>query len=420
MENCRIHKINDAVTLRIYTAPHFKTMKISVNMLVPLSERTAASYGILPCLVTRATREYPDFISLNRRLSELYGATLGARTMKLGGFQCLSLFASGISNRYAFGGDDMLAELTELLFSAMFSPFLDENGLFPEENFLQEQRQLLELKDSEFNDKITYAHQRCEELLLAGQAAQDRYGSREQIAALDRKTVSAAWKEVLSSARFEVFVLGDCDPSPELFRQRFSAVGVPVDLAPLPYQSPGSIQRVTEEQAIAQSKLSIGFRVDSRPGELNLFQLMSAVLGGTPSSKLFQNVREKMGLCYYCSSMFSLSGRSLYVESGVETANLEKAEQEIFRQLQKTQAGEITEEELLSAKLAMCNSFRSIGDSLQAVETWYLGQLFSESGMTTPEEAVRRTTEYTAEQVAEAARRVTPAVVYVLRGRDDG
>lgn len=420
MNENKICRLCDSATLTSRTDSRFKTMKISVNMLLPLTRETAAVYGILPSLVTRATREYPDFLSLNRRLSELYGASLSTRVMKLGGFQCLTISVAGISNRYAFGKDDMFSELSGLLFSALFSPLLDEDGCFPEENFRQEQRQLLELKDTEFSDKITYAHQRCEELLFAGQNAEiDRYGSRTQIAALDRKQVSDAWQEVLSSARFEVFTLGDCVPVPELFQKHFSQMGTPRSLSPLPYQKPDGIRRVTEEQAVSQSKLSLGFRVDSKPEERFLFQLMSAVFGGTPSSKLFQNVRERMGLCYYCSSNFSIPGRSLYVESGVETANLEQAEQEIFRQLQMLQAGEITEEELLSAKLALCNSFRSIRDSLHAMEIWYLGQLLSENTVT-PEQAAEQVMHYTADEVVEAAGRLVPAVVYRLKGRDDG
>ncbi len=420
MKDCIVQKISDAVTLRMYTASRFKSIRISVNMLVPLSESTASVYGILPGLVTRATRDYPNFTALNRRLSELYGASLGTRVMKMGSYQCLTVSVSGISNRYAYGGDDMVSELTQLLFSALFSPLTDKEGLFPEENFLQEKRQLLELKEAEFNDKVTYAHQRCEELLLSGQAAGiDRYGSRESIAALDRKQLSGAWETLLSSARFEIFILGDCSPSAESFRKSFSNLGKAHLLSPLPFQAPNAVQTVSEDQSVSQSKLSLGFRVDSDPEEQLLFQLMSALFGGTPHSKLFQNVREKLGLCYYCSSLFSVTTRSLYVESGVETSNLEKAEEEILRQLLELQNGGISEEELMSAKLAMRNSFRSVGDSLGAVETWHLGHLFSARDIT-PEQAAEKVMEYTAGQVAEAAGRVTPAVRYVLKGRDGG
>ncbi len=420
MSNNKSYQIGKAAVLRSYTDPRFKTMKISVNMLVPLTKRTAAVYGILPGLITRATKEYPNFAALNQRLSELYGASINTGVRKMGGFQCLSVSASGISNRYALGGDDMFSELSSLLFSALFSPLKEKDGSFPKEHFQQEQRQLLELKDAEYNGKITYAHQQCEALLLKGKdAGIDRYGSREDIAGLDLRQLSEAWEELVSSARFEIFALGDCEPDPEIFRERFSQIGTPRTLEFLPYEEPGDLRRSVEEQPLSQSKLSLAFRADSKSEERFLFQLMSAILGGVPSSKLFQNVREKMGLCYYCSSVYSVLNRALFIESGVETKNIGKAETEILNQLQKLQAGEITEEELLSAKLALCNSFRSVGDSLNAVEVWYLSQAFSKEGKT-PEQAVQQVMAYTADQVAEAAGKLKFAAAYCLKGREEG
>lgn len=419
MSDSKCQHIGKAVTLKSFTDSRFKTMKISVNMLVPLKKETAALYGILPGIVTRATREYPDFAALNRRLSELYGASLHTSVRKLGEFQCLTVSAVGISNRYAFGGDDMFKELSELLFSAVFAPLTDENGDFPDENFEQEKRQLLELKDSEFNDKITYAHQRCEEILFENQSAGiDRYGSREDVLTLDKGRLAQAWQKLIASSRFEIFTLGDCEPAPQLFAEHFSNIGTNLELRPLPYIKPISVKRVTEEQPLSQSKLSLAFRINAKPEERLLFQLTSAVLGGVPSSKLFRNVREKMGLCYYCSSAFSALSNSLFIESGVETENIEKAEVEILNQLHAMQKGDITEEELLSAKLALCNSFRSIGDSLGAVESWNLSQTFSTESVT-PEQAAERIMNFTVEEIAEAAKRLELAVVYSLKGREN-
>ncbi len=420
MSDSKSWRIGPAATLRSYTDPRFKTMRLSVNMLTPLTSETAAPNGILPGLITRATREYPDFTALSRRLAELYGAFLSATVRKLGGFQCLTVSAGGIADRYAFGGEDMFAELSGLLFSSLFDPLREEDGLFPEAHFRQEQRQLLELKDGEFNDKITYAHQRCESLLFQGQdAACDRYGSREAIAGLDRAALSTAWEKLLHSARFEIFALGNCLPDPELFQKRFSQVGKPLQTDLLSVELPEASRRLTEEQPLSQSKLSLGFRVDAAPSERLLFQLTSAVFGGVPSSKLFRNVREKMGLCYYCSSSYGHLSRALFVESGVETQNVEKAEKAILEQLSRLQAGELTEEELFSAKLALCNSFRSVGDSLNAVESWYLSRSFSGEEIT-PEESASQVMACTREQVVEAAGRIKLGAVYCLKGRDEG
>lgn len=419
MNQFEITHLGGAAVLRSCPDPRFKTMRLSVNMLIPFTRKTAALYGIVPGLLTRATREYPSFVSLNRKLSELYGASLSSGVRKMGGFQCLTLSVNGIAERYAYGGEDMFEELSGLLFSALLDPLKDGEGLFPKEHFLQERRQLLELKDSEFNDKITYAHQRCEELMFQNSdAGCDRYGDREEILALDRASLVPAWEELFYIARFEIFTLGDCRTDPAAFAGRFGTLGSPRVLGPLAYKAPESVRRTVEEQPLSQSKLSLGFRVDFDPKERLLFQLMSAVFGGVPSSKLFRNVREKMGLCYYCSSMFSSLGRSLYVESGVETENIQRAEKEIFRQLSLLQAGEISEEELSAAKLSLCNAFHSVGDSLHTQENWHLSQSFYPDPLT-PEEAAQRVMSYTAAQVAEAAGKVKPAAAFILKGQED-
>ncbi len=419
IQKMSVHPIRKGVTLKSFTDASFKTMRLSVNMLAPLSKQTAATYAILPSLVSRASRQYPDYTALNCRLEELYGASLHTCVRKFGGYQSISLSVSGIASRYAFGGEDMFAELSQLLFSVLLDPLLDGDGLFPQAGFLQEKRQLLEMKDAEYNDKMAFAHQRCEEILFQGEeAGLNRCGSREDVEALQRETLVAAWEGLLSSARFEIFTLGDCCPDPAAIAMHFEKAGRPHALGLVPYREP-EVRRVTEEQPLSQSKLSMGFRMDAAPEERMLFQLASAVLGGTPSSKLFQNVREKMGLCYYCSSSVSSASRAMFVESGVETANLEKAEAAILDQLSALQRGEVKEDELRFAKLALCNALHSVEDSLGAVENWYLSRTFDNGGQT-PQQAAEDVMGYTVEDVATAAQRIHLGAVYRLKGGEPG
>lgn len=160
MSEMNTQPLSEAVTLHTFTDSRFKTVKVSVNIFLPLRGENAARNAILPALVTWASKKYPDPIALNRRLAELYGASLTSSVQKIGGFQVLNLSAVGLSNRYAFGGEDMLAQLTGLLFDMLFDPLRDQEGLFPMEGFRQKQRALLEALDAEYNDKGAYAHRR--------------------------------------------------------------------------------------------------------------------------------------------------------------------------------------------------------------------------------------------------------------------
>lgn len=415
MSEIKTYPISEAAVLKSFIDPSFKTMRVSVNMLLPIDRATAAKYAILPAIVSRAAREYPDYTALGRRLAELYGASLGSGVQKIGEYQALGLSVGGIASRYALDGEDMFGELTDLLFSVLFDPLMEEDGLFPFDGFAQEKRQQLEQKDAEFSDKMIYAHQRCHELLFEGRPAGiDRLGSREDIEAMTREDLRGAWEELLDNARFEIFALGDCRPDVEAVREKFSGIGRAHKLGPAPYEAP-KLRRVTECQPVAQSKLTMAFRARVPKEERLLFQLMSAVLGEPTSSKLFQNVREKQSLCYYCDSAFSWVNNALFIESGVETENLERAEEAILDQLGAMQRGEVTGDELEYAKLYMCNNLRSVRDSLHRVEGWYLGRAFDQPDLS-PERAADILTGYTVEDVVRAANRLEPAVIYKLKG----
>ena len=163
----------------------------------------------------------------------------------------------------------------------------------------------------------------------------------------------------------------------------------------------------------------IGFRTGTQPDtpETMQMRLMCAMLGGTPHSKLFLNVREKLSLCYYCSSQYNTQKGIMLIQSGVETKNMEAAKTEILKQLAEMQAGNFTEEEMISAKLSVSNSYRTVGDYLSGMEQWYLGQVFRKD-VVTPEDSVKELQAVTRQQVIDAANRVTLDTIYRLAGSE--
>lgn len=411
----------EGVHFRSVRDAKFKTVRLSVNFILPLQKQGAAGNAILPFLLSRASREYPDFTRLGERLEELYGAQVDADVQKLGDLQMLSVYASGIADRYALNGEKVSTELSRLLCSMIFDPPL-ENGLFSKDGFEQERRQTLELIDSEYNDKRTFARLRCEELMCAGEPyGLSRYGSREDIRGLKLEELSEAWRSMLRSAKVEIMVLGDCDPEPvyDAFRRAFeqakknSAVACSTEVV----KKADKVNDVTEKMDVAQSKLVLGFRTStaSPDPKTAAVKLMIALYGGTPSSKLFLNVREKLSLCYYCSAQYNSMKGIMLVQSGVETKNVERAKTEILAQLDEVKNGRFSDDEVSAARLALCNGYRTIGDSLGGMEAWYLSQTFSDR-VRTPEEAATELQAVTRQDLIDAANLVTLDTVYRLVG----
>ena len=170
---------------------------------------------------------------------------------------------------------------------------------------------------------------------------------------------------------------------------------------------------------MTQGKLSIGLRTDIKvtDEEYPALVLFNAVFGGTTTSKLFLNVREKLSLCYYASSQLEKFKGLMLVFSGVEFDKREAAQNEILAQLEKCRRGEIEPWELEAARRSGVNSLKSMLDSQGRMEDFWLG-LAVEPG-DGPEELAARLERVTVEQVAAAARRVRLDSIYFLKGKEE-
>ncbi len=409
----------EGVAFSSITDDRFKRERIYATLMMPLDKKTASANALLSCILTRSCKKYPDFTALVRKLDELYGAALYPSVRRVGDLQVITIAASGLDDRYALDGASISSELTELLCSILFEPNIVD-GCFSEEDVERERRQLIEDIDAEFNDKRLYALTRCAETMCHDEPfAIGRFGSREDVAGLTQENIYKAWKNLLSNAEAELFMLGNTPPDHayEGFRKYFE--GKPRKMPPLSSAVPaaGEVKRIVETEEIVQSKLVMGFRIPKpkTAKEIVTVSLMSAVLGGTPTSKLFLNVREKQSLCYYCASSADTHKGIMLIDSGVETKNIEKTEKAVMEQLNTFVKGNVTDEELASAKLALKNSYLSVQDSLAAMQSFYLSGILH--GITlSPSETAALADDITKEEIIEVASQCRLDTVFSLVG----
>ena len=403
---------------------NFKTMRISVHFMLPIDKNHISANAVLPALLCRASKQYPDYTKLSQRLSELYGASLNAEVQKLGDTQLLSISTVGLADQFTLNGESVSKELAELMCSIIFDPPF-ENGTFRQEDFNQEIRQTIELIDSEFNDKRIYAKHRCEEIMCDKEPyGIPRFGSKDAVRALQPNDLKEAWSYLISHARIRIMALGNCNP--DLVFQGFQTAFEKVDRSQVVTCSSDIVTDVTEvkdiseSMEVAQSKLVMGFRtqIAAPQKEIVAAKLMTAMFGGTPHSKLFLNVREKMSLCYYCSSAYADRKGTLFIDSGVESCNIEKAKKAIEEQLEAICNGDFTDEELENTKKSLCGGFKSNYDSIYDIMGWYAAQNTRNTAFT-PEEINERIAKLTREDIISCAKTFKPDTVFVIRGEEE-
>lgn len=369
-------------------------------------------------------QEYPHPNLLNRRLAELYGAELTAGVTKLGENQFLRIQISAIDNRFALDGENITAACAELLASLIFDPAL-EGGVFSETDIAREKRLLLEKLDSEQNDKRQYALKRCEALMCGGEAyGLDCLGTREQISALTPETVTQAYRTLLGTARVQITTIGSGNPAEAVEKLRRGFLSVARENVSecrtriVPRAE--SVRNFEERMPITQAKLVMGLRTQiAEPDEETIqTRVMTDIFGGGPYSLLFANVREKMSLCYYCSARYQAHKGVIFVQSGIEEKNRNKAITEIKNQLAVVQAGKFEMKDFEASQKGLADAYRGVGDTPESLDAWFSSQILSARPLS-PEEYVRRIGSVTPEQVTRAAQKLTLDTIYVLTGEGE-
>ena len=409
------------VYLTYLPARKFKTGVLSAQFITPLAKETASYNALLPAVLHRGTMRCPDMEQLAAAMDRLYGAQISPTIRKRGETQCLGFVASFIDDRFVSRNEPLLEPAAELLGELLLDP-VTRGGRFLQEYVEGEKANLADAIRSIRNDKRDWADRRLlEEMCAAEPYGVSRWGDEQSAAKINNQKLYQYSQRLLAESRLELFYCGSAERRrvEDALLEAFAALprGVPAELsAPERPAAPSEPRFVTETMDVTQGKLAMGFRcvTDDVPAMI----LANLLFGGTSNSKLFMNVREKLSLCYYASSLYARSKGILTVSSGIETKDYDRALAEILHQLEAVQRGEWEDWELAAARSAMRASLQSLGDSQGAMENYYLGQAATGQDES-PEELLVLLSEVTPERIRAAAQSVKLDTVYFLKGREN-
>ena len=419
MDNIIKTQICDGVNLTYIPEKKFKTALLSFSMIIPMEKEKVSKNAIVPNLLAHSCKKYPSLLAINTKLEELYGACAISQVSKLGDNQVLTIAIQSLGNDYIPNSSDNILEITKLLNEMIFNPDA-ENGSFSSKSFAQEKRQLIEDIESELNDKRVYANKRCTEIMCENEKfGINAIGTIEGAKRLNETEVFEEWKKLLETSRIEIMAIGSCNYQlmVEEFKNRFAliernATQITEDKV---VKDVESIKETNEKMDVVQCKLVMGFRTGiAKPDDdVEAVKVMSALLGGTPQSKLFLNVREKLSLCYYCSTNYIANKGILFISSGVQEENMQKAKKEILNQVEDIKLGNFTEKELSETKMYICQAIEKIKDSLGSLNTWYSNQSLDKVQYN-PDEMIEKINKIQREDVIKAAQKLKLDTIYAL------
>lgn len=402
----------------------FKTSCLSVSLVTQLSRDTAAKNALLPKVLRRGTSRHPDLDSIAAALDNLFGARIEPVVRKKGELHCIGFFSDFVGDEYVPAGENVLEKTAALMGEMLLSPDT-RGGQLRSEYVDSEKSVLIDEIRAGVNDKRRYSVDKLVELMFDSEDyGTNKLGSESSARAITAAGLTKHYRKVIAESRIEVFYCGSAafdrvsaailDALATLPRNdQIDDITTDIRLSPAMDQP----RRYFEQLDVTQGKLAIGFRLGQSMKAPNYAALMvfNSVFGGSVTSKLFLNVREKLSLCYFASSILEKHKGIMIVSSGVDFDKYKEALDEILIQLQAVQSGEISDWELTSARRAVVTSIKSALDKPSGLEELYFDQAVSDIKCT-PDELAALAETVTKEDVRKIAEGVQPDTIYFLSG----
>lgn len=233
-------------------------------------------------------------------------------------------------------------------------------------------------------------------------------GTEETLAGLSGRSLRAFMERTYTAPRIAVALAGsftdaDVDAVARIFAQ------MPPAEHTEPERSAYAPCLTLREKAVEQNQLVLGFPgLETASEERFAMQLFSNILGGSSSSRLFQTVREKHGLCY---SIYSFTAG--YQDTGLFAVALAANRQSERRalgltidELRRIRDGGVTAAELDRAREQVTASIlMSLESSASRMNRLGYGELFLPGGALTPDELIERYEAVTLADVRSLAQR---------------
>lgn len=414
--------IKDGVKLHIINNNKFKTNLLAIFLTTPITREYVTYDAVLSSVLRRGSKNMPTQEEISKELENMYGAGFDCGLDKTGDNHILKFYLETINDSFIPQKDEnMLKKGAEKLLEIVFNPLV-ENGKFKEEYVNQEKETIKQLIEGKVDNKARYALDRCiEEMYKNEPYGLYKFGYVEDLNNINASNLYEYYNKLKSECKIDIFVSGECsDDIENIISQNENLKNLDPRKAnfinsQLQKKETKEENVITESLEVTQGKLILGLDVDINDDELKYDALVyNAILGGTASSKLFQNVREKASLAYTASSSYLRHKNNIFINCGIEIKNYEKALEIIREQLQDMKDGKFTEEDIENAKKNIISTIKNIKDEQDTEIVYFFGQELTDKKVSL-DEYIEKIDKVSKEDVVKIANSVNINTIYFLK-----
>jgi predicted Zn-dependent peptidase len=415
-------EIKQGIKLHTINTNRFKTNLVAIFLTTPITRENVTFNSVLSSVLRRGTKNMPTQEQISKELENMYGASFDCGIDKTGDNHILKFYLESINDKFLpQTGENMLKQSIEKLLEIVFNPLV-ENGKFKEEYVEQEKSNIKRRIEGKIDNKAKYAIERCiEEMYKDEPYGLYRYGYVEDLDKIDATSLYQYYQELINTCKIDISVSGKIESdissvliNNENIRNLNSREPEYVQTASINKETVEE-RKVSESMDVTQGKLIIGMDINiENEKQKYKVSVYNALLGGSATSKLFQEVREKASLAYSASSNFIRHKGNIIISCGIEIKNYDKALEIIRKQIEDMKDGNFTDEDLENSKKGIISAIKGIEDEQDTEITYYFGQELSGNEVNTSE-YIEIINQVTKEDVIDVANSVNINTIYFLK-----
>lgn len=380
--------------LRVILVPIKEMQSATTMLMVGAGSRyeTRDNNGIshfLEHMAFKGTKKRPTSMEISSLIDGI-GAEFNAFTSK------------EVTSYYVKSSHEYISLCLDVISDMLSNLLLDQKELDKERGVINEE---LNLYEDTPTRKIVDVYER----LLYGDTPMgwDVGGEKEVINKINRDDFISYMKSLYSAHNMTLVIAGRMDE--EKVRADIEKYLAPLArfetiTPPQATDTQGKNEVFLKQKDTEQAHFALGVRTVGLPNEADRYPLsiLSSILGGGMSSRLFHEVREKRGLAYYVrtSSESYLDCGYLSSFAGIDVKRIDDAIKVTVEEYKKvTKTGEITQDELTKAKEFTKGHFILDLEDTRSLAAYYATSELLENKLETPEEVVSKIDEITLDDI---------------------
>ena len=408
----------------------FNSIYISLNYTMKVNKEELSRSALLASIMGKSSKKYKSQLQIEEYLSSLYGSNFDVNVQKIGDLYSIEFRLECVNKKFLPNNVDVLDDCIKFLYEVVYNPNI-ENGEFDKELIEKEKNSILQKIYSKKDDKTAYAVHRTEQLLCKNEIAGEfLFGDENIVKNISSSDLINQYNNMINDSCITIILSGNLDGYDKIdekisniFNDKVSSKYSYSDLIVNLNKNKNTyeLHEEFELQETAQSVITFGMRViDPKMEDFYTLNVYNAILGSTPSSKLFQNFREKESLAYTVRSRYYRFKNIIIIYAGIEKKNYDKAKQVIYDQLSQISQLDISKEEFEAAKQSILSDLVEWEDSKIAIAKMLFSNLFAfKNDMVNIEEMCNNIQKVSLDDIKEISNRIKVEQIYLLGGETD-